>query len=340
VYYSAGHETSYGSPNIQLSLICDFSTLTWSVANVPKQANSWGSFANGYAPDGTPYTPHTYLGLQEFPKSWGGGAKGSMVSFFWASTPYPNRINVLDVSSATNGYSQLPTRQSQNIDPTQIRFNPTSAGGNYPITVMDENRKGWWAAVSGTVSYTLFVSNTGDITQYPALGGNLSDGSMVLCKSLNLLVAIDGGYESGQYAGSAYRTLHIRDLSTSTVTQSTVAGKVPALSNGYDGAVNTYHRPNQMGLQWVDELGCIVGLDETTVPPTIVKLTPPASNPATGTWTWSTVPVSHWSQDTTGQTTLQSCQNAVWSKFRWVPALHAFVYTTAKNRKPQVVRIA
>jgi len=157
---------------------------------------------------------------------------------------------------------------------------------------------------------------------------------------LNLLVAIDGGYESGPYAGSAYRTLYIRDLASGTVTRTTAAGTVPALSTGYDGNANNYHRPDQMGLQWVDELGCIGGLDESTTPPTIVKLTPPASNPATGTWTWSTVPVSHWSQDPNGQASLQKCLNSVWSKFRWVPSLHAFVYGTARNRKPQVVRIA
>jgi hypothetical protein len=163
---------------------------------------------------------------------------------------------------------------------------------------------------------------------------------MVLCDSLNLLVAIDGGYDAGSYASMAYRSLYIRNLSTGTVTNTTTTGPVPARGNGYDGSTGTYHRPDQMGLQWVEELGCIVGLDETTVPPTIVKLTPPASNPATGTWTWSTVPVAHWSQDTSGQATLQSTQNAAWSKFRWVPSLHAFVYGTARNRKPQVVRIA
>jgi hypothetical protein len=341
VYYSGGHESSAGQANVQLSLICDFSTLTWSTANVPKQANASGTFVNGYSTnDGTPYTPHTYLGLQEFPKAWGGGAKGSLISFFWAGSTYTNRINVLDVSATTNGYTQLATRQPQNIDPTQIRFTPTTGGGNYPITVMDSARKGWWVAVDGTVSYTLFVSSTGDITQYPALGGNFANGSMVLCNSLNLLIGIDGGYDSGPYAGSAYRALYIRDLSSGVVTQSQTAGTVPSHTTGYDGTPNAYHRPDSMGLQWVDELGCIVGLDESTVPPTIVKLTPPASNPATGTWTWSTVPVSHWSQDPNGQPTLQSSQNAVWSKFRWVPSLHAFVYATAKNRKPQVVRIA
>jgi hypothetical protein len=340
VYYSGGHEANPSFPNVQMSLICDFTTLTWSVANLPNKPNPANTFVNGYAADGTPYTPHSYLGLQEMPKAWGGGAKGSLVSFFWSGSSYENRINVLDVASPTMGYSQLQTRQPQNVDPTKIRFSPTSAGGNYPISVMDQTRRGWWVAVDGSVYYTLFVSTTGEITQYPALGGNLANGSMVLCDSLNLLVAIDGGYNSGQYAGAGYRTLHIRDLTTGTVTKTTTAGPVPGLTNGYDGSVNTFNRPDSLGLQWVEELGCVVGLDMNVSPPAIVKLTPPSSNQATGTWTWSTVPVAHWSQDTKGQTELQPCVNAGWSKFRWVPSLHAFVYGTSRDRKPQVIRIA
>jgi hypothetical protein len=339
VYYAGGHEASYSLPNIQLSLICDFSTLTWSVANLPMQANLANAFPNGYAADGTPYTPHTYLGLQEVPKAWGGGAKGSLASFFWAGSNHQNRINLLDVSRANLGYSQLITRQSQNVDPGKIRFNATSQGANYPITVMDATRRGWWAAVNGTVSYTLFVSSTGDITQYPALGGNLANGALVLCDSLNLLVAIDGGYESGPYAGTGYRTLHIRDLASSAVSRSTTLGAVPSLHDGYDGSVKTFHRPDVMGLQWVDELGCIVGFDQSTTPAMIVKLTPPASNPAVGSWTWGTVAVAHWPQDNEGQSELQKSLNNAWSKFRWVPALQAFVYGTRKDRKPQVVRL-
>jgi hypothetical protein len=340
VYYAGGHEASYTLPNIQMSLICDFSTLTWSVANLPMQPNVANTFVNGYAADGTPYCPHTYIGLQEVPKAWGGGPKGSLASFFWAGSTYENRINVLDVSRPTLGYSQLATRQSQNIDPSKIRFNPTSMGANYPITVMDPARRGWWVAVNGGVSYTLFVGSTGEITQYPALGGNLANGSMVLCNSLNLLIAIDGGYFSGPNAGTGFRTLHIRDLSTSAVTRSTTAGPVPSIADGYDGTIKSFNRPDVMGLQWVDELGCVVGFDQSATPPAIVKLTPPASNPATGSWTWSTVPVTHWAQDSAGQPALQTSLNNVWSKFRWVPSLQAFVYGTSRDRKPQVIRIA
>jgi hypothetical protein len=247
---------------------------------------------------------------------------------------------LLDVSQTNLGYSRLATRQSQNADPSKIRFDANSQGGNYPITVIDPTRHGWWVAVNGGVDYTLFVSSTGDIIQYPALGGNLANGSLVLANSLNLLIAIDGGYSSGPNAGMGYRSLYIRDLSTGNVTKSTTAGPVPSIFDGYDGSSKTFNRPDVMGLQWIDELGCIVGLDESTTPPTIVKLTPPSSNPATGTWTWSTVQVAHWPQDTDGLTTLQKSMNSVWSKFRWVPSLHAFVYGTAKDRKPQVVRIA
>eukprot|EP01034_Spumella_vulgaris_P024405 gene24405-30749_t len=112
VYYSAGHESSPGLPNLQFTLICDFNSLTWSTANVPLNSNASGSFdANGYAADGTPYNPHSYLGLQEMPAAWGGGPKGSLAAFFWAGSRYPNRIRLLDVSRAQLGYSQLHRRQ-------------------------------------------------------------------------------------------------------------------------------------------------------------------------------------------------------------------------------------
>jgi hypothetical protein len=343
VYYAGGHEASRSLPNMQFSLICDFSTLLWSTANIPAAANPGDSFdANGMAADGTPYCPHTYLGLQEFPAAWGGGKRGSLLSFFWAGGTFPNRINILDVSMVSRGYSQLATIQPQNSDPTKIRFSQqTAQSGSYPITVMDNARQGWWAATNGQADYALFVSKTGEIRQYPALGGNLANGAMVLCTSLNLLVAIDGGYSSGPNAGSGFRTLHIRDLNTGTVTRSTTLGKVPSIADGYDGSVGTFNRPDTMGLQWVDELGCVVGFDQSVSPPVVVKLSPPANNPATGAWTWSTVPgLQHWPQDSGGQVSLQVAQNGMWSKFRWVPSLQAFVYATARNRKPQVIKLA
>jgi hypothetical protein len=340
VYYSGGHEPGSGLPNVQFSLICDFSTLLWSTANVPVAPNIVSTFVNGYAPDGTPYCPHTYLGLQEVPASWGGGPKGSLASFFFSGTNFENRINLLDVSRSANGYSVLATRQSQNADPTKIRFSATSVGGNFPITVIDHGRQGWWAAADGGVDYLLFISKNGDITQLPALGGNLANGSMALCNSLNLLVAIDGGYTVGEYSGND-RNLYIRDLTTGVVTKTVTVGTVPSLGDGYDGGTSNYHRPDVLGLQWVDELGCIVGFDQTTVPPTIVKLTPPSSNAATTPWTWSTVTsMQHWPQDVGGQAGLQTVQNFGWSKFRWVPSLRAFVYGSAKDRKPQIIRLS
>jgi hypothetical protein len=340
VYYAGGHEASTGFPNIQMSLICDFSSLTWSVANLPDQQNIASTFINGYAADNTPYCPHTYLGLQEFPAAWGGAARGSLVSFFWAGIAWENRINVLDVSRPTQGYSQMATRQAQNDDPSKIRFNQASGGGNYPISVIDRSRMGWWVAVDGSVNYTLFVSRSGEITQYPALGGNLQNGALVLCPSLDLLVAIDGGYEAGQYATASFRKLYVRKLSTGAMTTASVSGAVPSLTDGYDGTHNNFHRPDAMGLQWVEELGCIVGFDQSVEPPVIVKLSPPAGDPASGTWSWSVVPtLQHWAQDSGGQPVLQTVLNNVWSKFRWVPSLRAFVYGTDKGRKPQVLRL-
>jgi hypothetical protein len=350
VYYSGGHEASYTLANVQFTLICDFSTLRWSVANVPLAPNIANTFIKGLAADGSPYNPHTYLGLQEVPKAWGGGEKGSLASFFWSgaagkinpapATRFENRINLMDVSRAQMGYSQLATRQPQNADPTKIRFSATTEGGAYPITEIDMVRKGWWVATNGKVDFLLFVEKSGTITQYPALGGNLANGALVLCPSLNLLIAVDGGYSVGRNATNAYRTLHIRNLTTGAVTKSLTLGTVPSLVEGYDGVLATFNRPDVMGLQWVEELGCIVGFDQSSVPPSIVKLSPPSSNPATAQWTWSKVPVQHWPQDANGQAKLQTAVNSIWSKFRWVPSLQAFVYGTAKDRKPQVIKLS
>ena len=344
VYYSGGHESSAGQPNIQLSVVCDFSSLTWSVRNLPIALNASSSFdlQTGLAADGTPYCPHTYLGLQEFPAAWGGAATGTLASFFWAGSSFVNRVNLLDISQSRNGYSQMSTTQPQNSAPTRISFRADggASGSTYPITVQDNARQGWWLATNGQVDYTLFLSRTGVITQYPAVNGNGQDGSLVLCDSLNLLIFVDGGYDSGEYASSAYRTINIRNLSNNTSTASQVNGAVPSASIGYaGGTVRNYHTPGKMGLQWVEDLQAIVGLDESTSPPTIVKLTPPASNPAQAAWTWSTISVQHWPVDTAGQPVLQNVENRVWSKFRYVPTLKAFVYCTAANRKPQVIKL-
>lgn len=340
VYYSAGHESSAGLPNLQFTLICDFNTLTWKTANVPLQSNASGSFdANGYAADGTPYNPHSYLGLQEMPTAWGGGPKGTLVSFFWAGSRFPNRLKLMDVSRPQLGYSQLATRQPQNAAPAEIRFSAAITGGNYPTTVIDEQRQGWWAAVNGKVDYTLFISKSGDITQYPALGGNLSNGVLTLCPKLNLLVAVDGGYINGAYANGSFRALYIRNLATGAVTRNTTLGTVPALLGGYDGGGLNFHRPDTMGLEWVDELGAMFGLDQSVTPPELVKLTPPATNPAINPWTWSKVPVQHWDKDVGGQAQLQAAENGAWSKFRWSKQLQGFVFCSDQQRKPQIIKL-
>jgi hypothetical protein len=350
VYYGAGHETAGGQPNIQMSIVLDFSTLTWAIRNVPAAVNNLNAFSpgdgTGYAPDHTPYAGHTYMGLQEFPHAWGGAVNGSLVSFFIAGSDWPNRANVLDVSQATHGYSQLVTTQAQNAQPTKISFsaNGGAAGGTYPTTAIDRVRQGWWLnAMGGTIDYLLFCAKNGTITQYPALNGNMQDGAMVLCDSLDLLVAIDGGYDSGPNAGSSYRTLCIRNLTTGTYTTASATGPVPATTYGYESpppSAPNYHRPVILGLQWVPSLGCMVGLDDTVSPPNVVKLTPPSSNPATAPWTWSVATVAHWSAgDPSGNTVLRGTTNGALGKFRYVPTLGAFVYCVSNSTKPQVIKL-
>lgn len=361
VYYGAGHETGPTDLNLQMTLICDFNTLLWSIKNVPASANQVQVFqptggggypANlpgwpgdttggrpGYAPDGTPYNPHTYLGIQELPAAWGGGTKGSIVSFGFGGSNWNDRVNVIDPSQATGGYSQMTISQpaSINADKTLISFGNQSNGlnisrGTYPTSDIDLVNQGWWLAPKNLGSeYLLFIHKNGSVDQYPAINGNASNAAMVLCPELGLLITIDGGVNN--------RALAIRTQSTGVRTSNTTLGTVPANSAGD-------YNPSTLGLQWVAKYGAIFGIDMYTDPANVrlVKLTPPPTNPATNPWTWSFITLAHWPSDTTGSTVLNAVTNTAWSKFRWVDALDAFTYTadnaaTGYIKKPQVIRI-
>lgn len=356
VYHSAGHETTGAQPNIQTTLVCDFTTLQWKSVNNPPATNNASVFnqTTMLAPDGTAYAPHTYLGLQELPAAWGGGVKGSLMQFLWAGgSGVQNLINVMDVNQATHGYTQLTTNQPQNSVPNKLSFGPngTISGGQFPVTVIDRVKQGWWLSTDGTASYTLFVNKNGTVDQYPALGGNSQFSAMFLARSLNLLVVADGGYTAAAAAAlgqnpNVHKALYVMDLAalpSSSVTVVLCDGPVPALRQGFDASGDlNFHAPRQIGLEWVDELGAAYGLDDTTPgTPVLYKLTPPAVNPKTANWTWSQVALQHWSEgDPSGSATLRAATNTVHSKFRWNPALHAFVYATSKSAKPQVIKVS
>lgn len=347
VYYSGGHENSAAQVQVGFTLVCDFSSLTWSVRNVPSKANPTNTFSTeGLAPDGQAYCFHTYQGLQEFPASWGGGPQGTLLAFL-RDTASGKVVTQCDVSKAVLGYSTMATRQTQNELVDRIRFSAHSAGGTRVSSVMDEVRQGWWLACDMTVDYTLFLHRSGQVTQYPALGGNSQDSAIVLVPSGNILMVLDGGYDETNvdYGGKSYRRMYMQDLTkpwTDSHVVNTTIGVVPTGSQGYDsaGAATAYHAPGLMGLQWVEELGCIVGIDTQLSPPKIWKLTPTdAKNMMGAPWQWSEAVLKHWPSDANGQIGLQPVVNNAWSKFRWVPSLHAFVYGSAADRKPQVIKL-
>lgn len=349
VYYGAGHETTSGQANIQVAFRIDFSTLTWTASNHPVTVNPSSAFndATAFAADGTCYAPHTYLNLQPFPTTFG-GSDDKFVMMCWpggqamvSGIPFNNQVVAIDTAQAVGGYAKIATTQSQNSVPAKMSY--SANGGNssstYAMTAIDTVRQGWWTSpYSGGADYTLFVSKTGAITQYPAVGGNNATAGMAVCTSLDLLVNIDGGAPAN---GNAYRTLTIMNMTTGVKTTSQVLGTVPAQGDDPYSPGREYHHMTSLGLHWVEELGAIFGLDmfdKSTA--TIVKLTPPSSNPATGQWTWSTVPVQHWSAgDPTGNATLRTHVNCANSKFRWNPKLQAFVYCLYATSKPQIIKL-
>ncbi|TFW17154.1 hypothetical protein E4L96_15040 [Massilia arenosa] len=341
VYHSAGRESSTSNPNFQATVILDFQELKWTVANVPAQANLASTFVSGWAPDRTPYVNHSWNSLAEMPAAWGGGPKGSLVRVGTTAKNWDQDIHVMDLSQSVNGYRTLTTATQGITAAGNLSFNKAGTEGSpFYKVVIDEKRKGWWISIDGPADYTLFVAATGAVTRIPALGGNLQNSALAYWPEKDVLIAVNGGYEGGQYSSTAYRTIYVRDLASGTTQTLTTTGPVPALSNGYDGTVNTFHRIDSTGLQWVSELGCLVGLDESVTPPVVVKLTPPAAGPLAGPWVWSVVStLRHWPDDVSGQTTLQTGVNWAWNKFRWIPSLHAFVYMSSRLRKPQVIKL-
>ena len=339
LFQAAGHESSTGQANIQQTLAFDFTTLKWSAQNVPLAANPNSAFEalKGTAPDGTPYNPHSYLGLQEMPRAWGGGPQGSLVRMMMAGTggtPYYQTIGIADVSKILNGYTPLKISGQTGPDSenNQVKFSVNSTGGSYPLSVQDIGRQGWWLDVGGNHDYTLFISKSGAVTQTPAIHGNNNWACLMLWEAKNLLILATGGSE-----GEA-RTMRIRDLTTGTTRSVQMNGVVPGGIKLPDGSVQ--YRPEVLGLQWVEELGCLVGLDAETSPPTICKITPPAVNPESAPWTTSVVQLSHWnSGDPAGGTAIRYAQNGNFSKFRWVKTLSAFVLATSSTTKPQVFSI-
>ena len=202
VFQGAGHEGATGLPNIQLTLALDFSTLKWSAQNVPVAPNLNAAFETlkGTAPDGTPYNPHTYLGLQEMPRAWGGGTRGSLVRMMEAGTggtTFYQTIVVADVAQSINGYTpmKMSGQTGAATEFNQVKFSANSVGGVYPLSVQDNGRQGWWLDVGGNHDYTLFISKTGAVTQIPAVHGNNDWASLMLWEAKNLLILANGGAE-------------------------------------------------------------------------------------------------------------------------------------------------
>lgn len=342
IFHSAGHEPSPTNNNTQLTLVCNFSTLMWECVNVPAVPNvaNTADPTTGYFPDGTSYSGHTYLGMQEFPYTWGGGSRGTLIQMLTAGAPYQQRIKLLDLSKSVGGWSIMPTVQPGSA-PDQIWFQTNAVGNSYPISCIDYKRQGWWLASTGSVEYTLFIDKSGTVTRYPAIGGNGQNMSMVLVAKYDILLGIDGGYETGYYASNAYRSTYARDLKTgTTVTKLTLGPVVPQITVGYDGGPNpNFHRPDVMGLEWVDELNCAVGLDQSTTPPTIFKLVPGA-DPLNDPWTWQAIPMQHWSAgDPNGKTAIAVPENGAWSKFRYNKMLKAFTLGISVTDNPQIINV-
>lgn len=332
----AGH--SPGQPDIRINPVFDFSTLTWYGRNAltsltghypddPTQLNDKGLFVIDVAPNTMCLNPHTYLGVQEMPAAWGGGSQGSIMQFSYAGSNYISRVNIFDASRPTYGHSQLVTVQAGATPTNEIRMIQNGVNpAFYPISARDDTRQGWWFEANLTHDYTLFCDKVGNISQFPSIHGNSLYACMTHVTSKDLLVFLNGGTST---------TMKVRNLATGVTNTVPLIGPTLCFNAGGNES-----RPEIGGFLWVEELGVIAGIDCMNLPMKFMIITPPSANADTAAWTISEVPMQHWSAgDPSGSSTIRFAQNGNFSKFQWVPALHAFVLATSHDTKPQVFKI-
>jgi len=329
VYRGSGHGTM-----IPGNFIADLTTLNWSYVNRPLVIHDeTGADQYGAYTDGSVFAGHVYQGCHRYPTAWGGGPKGSTISFCIAGTTFKNVGWAMDLNQTNLGYTRI-------CDPF------TFAGvdvGAYPSSAMDTTHQGWWV-MSYPNSVLTFVSKLGVITQYNSAGIVRNDGAALGKDPVHDLVAMLPAYTTERTlqlflfdvanAGpsSAWTTVNI-------VTDGTIANRqtdLPYFGTFASGTPNT-NNFGLSGLEWSTLLSCFV-LFEDYGRPLAWTLTPPASSPLTNPWTISKVTLQSF-DGSVPAAPIPAERNGNWSKFREVPSCRCFVWTTQYNVAPQAFRL-
>jgi hypothetical protein len=309
-----------------------------------------------YLDDGTAASPHTYNAVCEWPASWGGGPKGSLVRA--GNTAGDSTSLTIASGSAQDGYCSIGrfdvsqefgghSRISGVIEYVQ----GVPQQGNYVGACMSHTRQGWFCGIMGAgggFGDTMFVHRTGAITRFAGLPNNFryegiyhhfgEQGQDVLLR------CSDFNEES---------FLHVADLSQPTPTWINKTNVVSNIANivplGELGP-GSYTSIGSAGIRWSTILNCFVWLDWVTtinagLGVRIGKLIPSNPNDILNS-TWGVQIETVTSQD--GSLILNADQggaaddgsfNGPYGRLVEAPALRALVWSRGATQNGQLIRL-
>lgn len=318
LFHSSGH-LSKGTPVFQPVLCFDLNRLEWYSTNQPLQPNLEGQPLDQYGMfrDGTYYTPHTYLGLQYFPPSWGAAApRGELLQFFHAGARIRNRVLRFDLNQKQLGVSKWLT----------IDFDGLL--GTYPSTVMDRNRKGWWVgACYGTLWRMAFLSAEGHVI-YHDIPNNRST-SWLIDPRADVMIGISDWDDSNPRAQNVY-VVDLKKPTKKAMVPLKIADGTP---KPYPVMGTTRAELFRLGMVWSDLLNCGVGY-QGLGSRFIHKLIIP-SDPFRGPYFLAHEELAPYGNATPA---FNGFRNGTWGRFKEVPPLRSFFWADLANGKPQLFR--
>jgi hypothetical protein len=311
--FGGGHAAYSGNE----VLLYDITSRLFKRIGFPSPHNEEERDSNGEFPDGQPALSHQYDGITYVPPSPDSSSLGSVLKIDnpgdgRVTTRWVHRMPLTTGPSATGGWNRYANK------------GPSGFNGDYVAGAYDTTRNRVWLLGAGNSYYTGFGyltpgATTGTVTLLANQGSNVdTNHSLEYCPTHDMLV---------QFAEIA-----------------TVVGLCGRLCNSstyFDRLTMTGSPPDeQNGMCWSTALNCFVTY-EGDGGTRVYKLTPPATNPLTGAWNWTSQMLMGVGGAVPARANYPSDYNGLWGRFREVPALcdatrATFIHCDGRNNAAQL----
>ena len=312
--YGGGHDAYSGNE----VLLYDITTRNFIRVGFPSPYNESQRNSNGEFPDGQPCIQHQYDGCVYIPPSPDSSSLGSVLKLDNAgdgtlvTTRWVHRMPLTTGPNATGGWNRYANKSAAGYS------------GDYVAGAWDPTRNRVWIlgaqnSYSTGFGYITCGSTTGTVTMLANQGSNVdTNHCLEYCPMHDMLV---------EFAAIA--------------TATRLTGRLCAGSAYFDFLSMAGTPPDeQQGFSWSTALNAFVTY-EGNGGTRVFKLTPPATNPLTGTWTWTSQTLTGVGGAVPAKHGPGSLYNGLWGRFREVPALcdssrATFIHCDGRNNPAQL----